>query len=234
MITKIIIASIIGAFSSLDSSLFANIMISRPIVLCPILGFVFKDVALGFQLGFLFEFLFSDILYVGAYIPINISFLGTIVMGAIFLLPYLGDSLIMFVIIVAICIAYIFRHIEIAFRLFNSLVAEKIVDAVKNEKYYMVYLGIAYSLLSFLILNFFMLFFFILLTSELTKIVFIKLPYNIIITLRALYNFLPILGFAVVLNIFLAGDFKNWIKNKIVFYNINFKDWINMKSSFKK
>jgi mannose/fructose/N-acetylgalactosamine-specific phosphotransferase system component IIC len=220
---QIFFGSLLGAFCSLDNSLLANIMISRPVFLGPILGLLFGNVTLGFEIGFLFEFLFADMLYVGNFVPINISLLITLVLGSVYFLPYSGDALIMFVILISIIVSYIFKNIEIGFRTLNSVIANEIENFLEGGKFWIVYIGIFYSIISFFILNFVLLFGGIFLTSEITKLVFLKLPYNVILALKMLYNFLPILAFSILLNIFLAGDLSTWIKKKFKVFNKSFK-----------
>ena len=134
MITKIIWTSIIGAICNLDNSLFANIMISRPLFIGPLLGLVLGDFKIGLEVGFLFEFLFADVLYAGTAIPINITLLTALVLGCNAFMPHSGDALVMFVIILSIPMVYIMRQVEIGLRLFNSFISSQLVEFVNKGK----------------------------------------------------------------------------------------------------
>ena len=217
MILKIFLTSIIGAICNLDNSLLANIMISRPIFIGPLLGLVLGDFKIGLEIGFLFEFLFADVLYAGTAIPLNITLLTALVLGCNAVMPNSGDALIMFVIILSIPMIYILRQVEIGLRAFNSQIAGTLSEYIKDEKYNHIYVSMFHSIFIFVFVNFTLLFVCIFLTSELAKILFFKLPYNVIYALTLTYNVLPILGFAVVLNIFLSGSVFDYIKKIFCF-----------------
>jgi mannose/fructose/N-acetylgalactosamine-specific phosphotransferase system component IIC len=217
MIIKIILTSIIGAICNLDNSLIGNIMISRPIFIGPFLGLILGDFKIGLEIGFLFEFLFADVLYAGTAIPLNITLLTALVLGCNAVMPQYGDALVMFVIILSIPMVYIMRQVEIGMRAFNSHIANTLSEFIKDEKYGHIYMSMFHSIFIFVFVNFILLFVCIVLTSELAKILFFELPYNIISALNLTYSVLPVLGFAVVLNIFLYGSVFDYIKKMFSF-----------------
>lgn len=220
--SKLVLISLIGAFVGLDNSFFFNIMVSRAIFLAPIFGFIIGDVKEGLFLGFTIEMLFSNTLYIGNFIPINISFFITIIMGALYFTKNIdyGNSFIMIIFFIAYFISYIIKNIEIIFRTFNELIAEKIEEMIEKKSFYnSIYLGIFLSFFIFFTINFFILFFSIKITIFFSKIIFFISNYNILLALENVYKFLPIIGFSVMFDIFFVknnfSDILNRLKLKI-------------------
>ncbi len=225
---KIVLISLIGALAGLDNSFFFNVMISRAIVLGPLFGFIIGDMKTGTFLGFIIEMLFSNVLYIGNFVPINISFFITIVMGSLYFTKslYYEDSFIMIIFFVAYFISYIIKNIEIIFRTFNELVAEKIEELIIKKSFYnSIYLGILLSFFIFFTINFFILFFSIKLNIFVSKLVFFSLNYKVLLSLENLYKFLPIIGFSVMLDIFFIKKNIFDISSKFekLTFNFNFK-----------
>ena len=203
---KLVFGIIIGSLCNLDNSLVANIMISRPIVLAPILGLIFSEIKLGFEIGFLIEFLFADLLYIGNVVPINLSLFITLFFGINHKISFSSDALNMLNIFVSLLITYLFTNVEIGMRIINSNFANKIEKLIINKNVNFLNFGIFGSISFFFILNIILLFLGIFIGSEFIKIFYIELPYKIILALDTLYDFLPILSFIVILNTFLSGD----------------------------
>ena len=212
MLFKIIFTSIIGALFSLDNSIFANVMISRPIIIGPFLGLVLGDLKLGLEIGFMFEFLFADVLYAGTAVPINVTLFTALVLGCESVLPHYGDALIMFVIFLSIPMIFILRQVELGLRLFNSYIVNKLEDKIKDGNYSHIYVSMFHSISIFFFVNFALLFVSIFLTSEISKILFFKLSDDVIYALGLTYTILPVIGLAVVLNIFFQGNILDYLK----------------------
>ena len=70
MITNVVIASIVGGFLCLDR-VFLLLMLSRPIVAAPIIGFILGDPYTGLIAGALTELLWIDRIRLGMYLPPN-------------------------------------------------------------------------------------------------------------------------------------------------------------------
>jgi len=69
ILLQALLASIIGGFISLDRTAAFQVMISRPIITGPLIGFVCGSLVIGAVIGVLLELLWIGDLPVGAYIP---------------------------------------------------------------------------------------------------------------------------------------------------------------------
>ncbi|MCP4481228.1 MAG: PTS sugar transporter subunit IIC [bacterium] len=213
MITTLLFISLLGSFLSLDNSLVGNIMVSRPIVVGPLIGLIIGDLNLGIEIGFLMEFLWADLLYAGTAIPINLTLFTTIILGASYILPHYDESFTMFIILLTIPMIFICRQIEIGLRLFNSFIANKLeVLIIRNKQYKRVYFSLFHGLFIFVFVNFILIFVCITLTSQLAKILYLRLDIKFIKALSLTYNALPIIGFFVLLHIF-THNFKTVFRN---------------------
>ena len=209
MIENILLISLIAALINLDNSLIGNIMISRPIVVGPIIGLITKDYKLGIEIGFLLEFLFADLLYAGTAIPINLTLFISIILGASYMLPHYDSSFTMFIILIAIPMIFICRQVEIGLRLFNSFIANHLeLMVIRYKKYNHVYISILHSTAIFTFVNFLLIFVSILITSQIAKTLYLRLDNIIIKALEITYKVLPIIGLSVLLSIFTHNSFK--------------------------
>lgn len=78
MILPVIISVAIGALLWLDRVFIFQFMISRPIILSPILGFIMGDVSIGLIVGASLELLWLNAPPVGAYLPNDESFCAAV------------------------------------------------------------------------------------------------------------------------------------------------------------
>lgn len=69
MFGEYLLVALISAFASADRVAFAQLMVSRPIVVAPVIGLVFGEPMVGLQVGMLLELLWLGRLPVGAAIP---------------------------------------------------------------------------------------------------------------------------------------------------------------------
>jgi mannose/fructose/N-acetylgalactosamine-specific phosphotransferase system component IIC len=209
MIEHILLISFVGSVLSLDNSMIGNIMVSRPIVVGPLLGLITGDFKLGIEIGFLLEFLWADLLYAGTAIPINLTLLTTIIIGCSYMLPYYDESFTMFIILLAIPMIFICRQVEIGLRLFNSFIANHLeLMIIKERKYNQVYWSLLHSVTIFVFVNFVLLFVCISLNSQIAKTLYLRLDIHFIKALKLTYNALPIIGFTVLASIFTHNSFK--------------------------
>lgn len=82
----LLLAAAAVALLELDVASFGQLMIGRPLVVGPLLGFAFRSPAVGAGLGALFELFSLGELPVGGKLPLN----GTVGVGAAFLLTAAG------------------------------------------------------------------------------------------------------------------------------------------------
>ncbi|MCX5856964.1 MAG: PTS sugar transporter subunit IIC [Deltaproteobacteria bacterium] len=81
MVWKVTIASLIGGFLCLDR-VFLLIMVSRPVVAGPLVGWILNDPYTGLVCGALIELFWIDRLPIGTYVPPNDTMTAVIVTAA--------------------------------------------------------------------------------------------------------------------------------------------------------
>ncbi len=199
---KIFIISLVASLLNLDNSLIGNFMVSRPIVVGPLIGIILGDIKIGLQIGIYFEFLFADILYAGTAIPINLTLFTALVLGTIYALPIYGAEIYMFVILIAFPIVFILRQVETGLRILNSNFATNVEKKVKIGNYCSITKNMFYGNFIFFVTNFLLLFCCIFLTAAIAKVLFYSLPQAMIYALKNTYDLLPILGLVIMINVF--------------------------------
>ncbi|MFH1715585.1 MAG: PTS sugar transporter subunit IIC [Elusimicrobiota bacterium] len=204
-----LIISIVGALLSLDATVVGNFMISRPIVAAPIIGWILGDINTGFAIGIIFEMLWVNLIYVGAMVPINLTIFTTLVLGVNYTVPHRGDAFTMFVILIALPIVYLFKHIEILVRTWNSRMARKVDDCINNHKSACITFVMAYSITFFFLASFVYLIIVLPVTEQIAKVLYFQLPLTFIKALEASYSILPIIGFAAMFNHFFQRSLKH-------------------------
>lgn len=81
MLMEVLTASFWGAIMCLDRSCL-QIMISRPIVVAPIIGFILGNLHAGLITGALLELFWSDRLPIGTYVPPNDSLVSVLIVSS--------------------------------------------------------------------------------------------------------------------------------------------------------
>ena len=78
MLTDILTVSLLGGIMCLDRNC-VQVMISRPIVVAPMIGLILGDVQTGLMAGAFMELLWSDRLPIGTYVPPNDSIVSVLI-----------------------------------------------------------------------------------------------------------------------------------------------------------
>jgi len=209
MIAKIILVSIIGGLLSLDVSAWGQIMVSRPIVCGPLIGFLLGDLKTGLIIGALLELIWINVISVGAAIPPDATIVAvtcttlimlterTIQPGYDFQGPYR-----MAVIALTMPLGEIFRSVDVKQRKLNAHFVHYLdreisrgnLSAVEKVNYFSLFLffikGFLFSLIAISVGAYF-----------LPKL-FFYLPYRILAGLDFAYRLLPALGLAIAFNTF--------------------------------
>ena len=84
MLLEMTAVSILGGFLCLDRTCL-QIMVSRPVVVAPLLGWVLGDVLTGLTIGAFLELLWVDKQQIGIYVPPNDSLLAIVIVTALLL-----------------------------------------------------------------------------------------------------------------------------------------------------
>jgi PTS system mannose-specific IIC component len=137
MIMNVLIVSIVGGILCLDR-IFAQAMISRPIVAAPVIGLILGDPYTGLIAGAFIELLWIDRLPIGAYIPPNDTIAAVLIAaGAIEsgrILGHLPQGLIALAVLVFIPLAILEQKMELWVIFGNEKLARDAVrDAARGD-----------------------------------------------------------------------------------------------------
>lgn len=203
MLIEIIIISLLGSLLCLDR-VFIQAMISRPVIIAPVIGLFFDNIYAGLMIGAIIELIWIDRLPIGTYIPPNDS-ITAVVATSIALLAGsksggVSPELIALAVLLAIPFGALAKQMDIMIIKSNDALSDKALqDAASNnirgieaKKY----LGLLKVFLSYAV---FLLIVQTLLVSFVAWI-FPRLNETLLVALSFTYYFLPLLGIAVAMN----------------------------------
>jgi mannose/fructose/N-acetylgalactosamine-specific phosphotransferase system component IIC len=212
MIIEILSISFIGGLLSLDISPWGQIMVSRPIVCGPLIGFLLGDLKTGLIIGVLLELIWINVISVGAAIPPDATIVAVtcttlIILNERMLPPgnNFQDSYRMAVLALTMPLGEIFRSIDVKQRKLNVYfvhylereISKGNLDTIEKVTYLSLFLfflkGFLLSLMAISIGVYF-----------LPKL-FSFLPFGILAGLNFAYRVLPALGLAIAFNTFSRG-----------------------------
>ena len=226
---NIIWLSILGAGLALDYAMMGQFMLSQPLVLGGIFGFIFGDVYTGLLVGALVQLLWIGVVPMGAYIPADYSVIGgiTIILTEI-LLQQSKTSLEVAMVLalsVAIPAGFISGRLDIAVRNLNSHLAKNIYKVVDNYGLS----GITWINLAGLIPSFLRNFIVYLIWLGPVNLLLIKIINKISLPLeeamQIIFWLLPALSFAVLLDIIFKDKVHWWVIGSYVIAGVLLIFW---------
>ncbi|MBN1470402.1 MAG: PTS sugar transporter subunit IIC [Syntrophaceae bacterium] len=203
MFVKIILISFCGSLLCLDR-IFIQAMISRPVVIAPIIGFLLNNVYAGLIIGALIELIWIDRLPLGTYIPPNDSIAAvtaTSIAGiAGSSLGRVSPELIALSVLLAIPCGIIAKQIDVMIVKSNNAISDKALEDAKENNIKAIerknYLGL------FKVFIFYGVFLLAIQTLFIPSVIWMYPRFNetILKALSLTYYFLPLLGIAVAIN----------------------------------
>ena len=203
MFTKIILLSFCGGLLCLDR-IFIQAMISRPIIIAPIIGLILNNPYAGLIIGAMIEMFWIDRVPIGIYIPPNDSLVAVLATSVAILagqkLGSVSPELIAFSILLFIPFGILAKQIDIMIIKSNDILSDQALEDAKKSNIRGIeqktYLGLIKVLL------FYIIFLLVLQAIFIPAVIWIypKLASTIIKMLTMIYYFLPLLGIAVALN----------------------------------
>lgn len=203
MFIKIICISFAGGLLCLDR-VFIQAMISRPVIIAPVVGVILGDPYTGLIVGALLELLWIDRLPIGIYVPPNDSIAAAgaaaLAIGVGQTLGAVTKELTALAILVAIPLGILAKKIDVKIIESNNLLSDRALLAAKAGDFRAIeskiYLGLAKVFL------FYFASLFILQIAFIPLLIWLypKLPAAIHTMLSLTYLFLPLLGIAVGIN----------------------------------
>ncbi len=203
MLVKITIISLLGSLLCLDRVLI-QAMISRPIIIAPILGLILGNPYGGLIIGAILELFWIDRIPIGIYITPNdsvaaafaaaLAILSGQVLGAV------SKELIALSVMLAIPFGIVAKRIDVKMMSSNNVLSDEALEAAKarniREIERKTWVALGKLFLSYLVLLFVLLIVF----TPLVIWSYPKLPLPIRNMLSMTYYFLPLLGIAVAIN----------------------------------
>ncbi len=203
MFTQIILISFCGGLLCLDR-IFIQAMISRPIVIAPVIGLILNNPYAGLIIGAMIEMFWIDRVPIGIYIPPNDSLVAVLATSLAILagakLGSVSPELIAFSILLFIPFGILAKQIDILIIKSNDHLSDQALEDAKNSDIRAIeqktYLGLLKTLL------FYIVYLLVLQAICIPAVIWVypKLAPAIIKMLTMIYYFLPILGIAVALN----------------------------------
>ena len=203
MFTQIILLSFCGGLLCLDR-IFIQAMISRPIVIAPIIGLILHNPYAGLIIGAMIEMFWIDRVPIGIYIPPNDSLVAVLATSVAILaggkLGSVSPELIAFSILLFIPFGILAKQIDILIIKSNDLLSDQALEDAKKSNIRAIENKVYYGLLK--VLSFYIIYLLILQAIFIPGVIWIypQLTSAVLKMLKMIYYFLPLLGIAVALN----------------------------------
>jgi len=219
MIGEVLSASFIGGLVGLDVSAWGQIMVSRPIVSAPLIGFLLGDLKTGLIVGVLLELMWMNVISVGAAIPPDATIVAVACASVIALTEKsiasdnnFQGSYRMVVLALTMPLGEIFRSVDVKQRKLNAHFVHYLdrelskgnFGAIEKVNYFSLFLFFAKGFLFSLIAIGLGVYF-------LPKL-FSCLPNSILLGLDLAYRLLPALGLAIAFNTFMVFPYEGKVK----------------------
>jgi len=203
LFVKIILISIVGGLLCLDR-VFIQAMISRPIIIAPVIGSILGDPYAGLIIGAILELFWIDRVPIGIYIPPNDSIAAAMAASTAILtsqaLGIVTKELMALSILLAIPFGILAKKMDVKIIESNNILSDQALDDAKALDIRAIerktYLGLAKVSIFYIVLLFILQLIFI----PVLIWIYPKLPVQVNAMLSLTYYFLPLVGIAVALN----------------------------------
>lgn len=203
MLFQAITVAVVGGIICLDRVLL-QVMLSRPVVAGPIIGFVLGDPYTGLISGALVELLWIDRLPVGVYVPPNDSIVAVLIAAGSILtgkeLGHLPRELIALSILLFIPFGILGQKMDVSIMKSNDKLARKAVEDAKTGDIKGISRKHVFGLFKTFLCTAVFIFVFLTFGVMILKYIFPLIPQKGLTALTYTYLFLPLLGVAVALN----------------------------------
>ncbi len=196
----------LAALISLDVTAFGQFMISRPIVVGPLFGFLLGDMKTGIWLGMIVEMVWVNVIPMGASVPPDttaIAILATV--WGMRALPYHSSAMVL-ALALAIPAAILFRLIDVAQRYLHVRIARWVQEGTAENLEKRVSLGVSAGFMLFFLKAFVFYALLIYPGTILTREIYMHLSPGMIRGLAEAWRVLPLVGLAYLLRNF-SGNF---------------------------
>lgn len=179
-------------------------MISRPIVIAPLIGLLLNNLYAGLIIGAFVELIWIDRIPIGTYIPPNDSIVAVIATSTVALAGQRSGGeftpLIALSILMAIPCGILAKKVDILIIKSNDILSDQALEDAKKSNIRAIEKKVYSGLIKVFLFDVFYLLVVQMIFITVVIWVYPKLPRTIISTLSFMYYFLPLLGIAVAMN----------------------------------
>jgi len=227
MFVEILSISILAGILAIDVRTIGGTMLSRPLVVGPLVGLLLGDLSIGFYVAILVELLWIGLLPVGAYLPVETLPITTVTVALTILLKdsmvISVPALLIFSLMAAIPLGYIGRWSEEHIRNLNSMMSASLIKEIDKGDFSRISRIQSANICITFLKNFLLCFIPIFFGRELFKNIVNSMPVQIQDGVLYANWLIPALGFAVVMEIFLVAKhakmfFASYVFSIALFY----------------
>lgn len=210
MLIEILLVCILAAIISIDVRTIGGTMLSRPLILGPLVGLIMGDVGTGFIVAVLVELLWLGLMPIGAYLPVETLPVTTVTVAlAIHLKHVMGNmpyaTLIIFALMAAVPLGYVGRWVESHIRNMNSYLSRKLLKKAEEGEFGIISVMQYTNILVTFSKNFLLCFLPIWFGHSIFAAIVNSMPVQVKEGVLYANWLIPALGFAVVMEIFLVA-----------------------------
>ena len=211
----LVLAAAVAALLELDVFAVAMLLISQPVVSGAIAGYIFGNLQQGLILGGIVQLMWINTPHVGAYVPPSASAIAftaavfSAVIGAGVAIVTNGNKIIpgehsvmMFSLIIGVAMGYFVGQTDIWDRKVNTALIQFFENKIKAGKEKYVHLTNALAILIKFVTDFILYMVVFIFGPQLLLKIYSSLPGDMIDGLKIAYWMMPILGFAVIFDMF--------------------------------
>ncbi|MBN2515113.1 MAG: PTS sugar transporter subunit IIC [Deltaproteobacteria bacterium] len=203
MVSKSILVALVGGITCLDRTL-VQAMISRPIVVGPIIGLILDDPYTGLLIGAFVELFWIDRSHIGVSIPPNDTVVAILITGTSIIagnkLDALSRELVAFSVLLFMPFGILGQKIDIWLIRSNDLAAQQAVEDAKLVNIRGISRKHLFGLLKTFLITTAFIFISLICGIQILSWIYPHIPENIVSALFYVYFFLPVIGVAVALN----------------------------------
>ena len=203
MVSKSILVALVGGITCLDRTL-VQAMISRPIVVGPIIGLILDDPYTGLLIGAFVELFWIDRSHIGVSIPPNDTVVAILITGTSIIagnkLDALSRELVAFSVLLFMPFGILGQKIDIWLIRSNDVAAQQAVEDAKLGNIRGISRKHLIGLLKTFLITTAFIFISLICGIQILSWIYPHIPENIVSALFYVYFFLPVIGVAVALN----------------------------------
>ncbi|MFH1075116.1 MAG: PTS sugar transporter subunit IIC [Candidatus Firestonebacteria bacterium] len=229
MFVEILLISILAGIIAIDVRTIGGTMLSRPLVVGPLVGLILGDIGIGFYVAILVELLWIGILPIGAYLLVETLPITTVTVSLTVILKDTVDipvtSLLIFALMAAIPLGYVGRWSEAHIRNLNSTMSASLIKNADQGDFSRIAMIQGANIFITFLKNFVLCFVPIFFGCKLFHNIVSSMPSQFKEGVLYAHWLIPALGFSVIMEIFLVAKhvkvfFASYILSIALFYAI--------------